>query len=447
MRFGIVVPVVLALYASAQPPAAVRLEIRDYATLTVTGRVDGTGQTDGLLARVTSLREEPGGRQRFFLNDLNGPLYILDKRTKALTTYLDFNGRDSRKGLFRKLSFEVGWANGLNSFQFDPDYARNGRFYTVHTEDPALPGSSVPDATHFPGLKIDGYAPTEPIVTPGSIQREGVLIEWSDSNPANQTFEGSARELLRVQLNTRVHPLGDLSFNPYAQRGDAEWGVLYIGCGDGGSGESVTTRVAPQPTTARHSRRQDPPNHPGSVRASRNKRRQRQRTLPRPTRQPVRGQDRGTPGDLGVRFSQSSPPDVGEHVEYARRRATDCEFHRPAHLGDREHRSQGCELWLFGARGHRSAGAAESNHRSPGCRRDPRLHHRHHHGWRRQTHVSRRAIRATPSAAATPSGAATSTAAICCPPFAISTSSQTSQRDGCGASTTKRCCVPTMAIR
>ena len=29
------------------------------------------------------LREEPGGR-RFFVNDLNGPLYILDKQTKAV---------------------------------------------------------------------------------------------------------------------------------------------------------------------------------------------------------------------------------------------------------------------------------------------------------------------------------------------------------------------------
>jgi hypothetical protein len=30
----------------------------------------------------------------------------------------------------------------------------------------------------------------------------------------NTTFEGSARELMRVQLNTRIHPLGDLVFNP-----------------------------------------------------------------------------------------------------------------------------------------------------------------------------------------------------------------------------------------
>ena len=43
------------------------------------------------LARVNFLRDEPGGR-RFFVNDLNGPLYILDKQTKAFTTYLDFNG-------------------------------------------------------------------------------------------------------------------------------------------------------------------------------------------------------------------------------------------------------------------------------------------------------------------------------------------------------------------
>ena len=30
--------------------------------------------------------------RRFFANDLNGPLYILDKQSKRFTTYLDFNG-------------------------------------------------------------------------------------------------------------------------------------------------------------------------------------------------------------------------------------------------------------------------------------------------------------------------------------------------------------------
>ncbi len=50
-----------------------------------------TTNTRAQLARVNYLRDEPGGR-RFFVNDLNGPLYILDKQTKAFTTYLDFNG-------------------------------------------------------------------------------------------------------------------------------------------------------------------------------------------------------------------------------------------------------------------------------------------------------------------------------------------------------------------
>ena len=79
------------------------LDLRDYLAFPITGKLDGTGQTDGMLARVNSLREEPGGASRFFVNDLNGPLYILDKKTKQLTTYLDFNGRDGRPGLFHKL--------------------------------------------------------------------------------------------------------------------------------------------------------------------------------------------------------------------------------------------------------------------------------------------------------------------------------------------------------
>src|SRR5262249_8726337 len=98
------------------------------------------------------------------------------------------------------------------------------------------------------GLNTSGYTTTAPIPTPGAIQREGVLIEWTDSNRANTTFEGTARELLRVQLNTRIHPLGDLSFNPTARRGDSEWRVLSGGCGAGGAGQSrLAMRANPQP--------------------------------------------------------------------------------------------------------------------------------------------------------------------------------------------------------
>jgi hypothetical protein len=231
-------------FASADSPS-LTLEIADYLTMPATGGLDGDGNSSSF-ARVNALRDEPGGR-RFFVNDLNGPLYVVDKKTKTFTTYLNFNGSGTEGGLFRRFTYAAGFANGLISFQFDPDYLRNGRFYTVHLEDAHATGSPLPDNSKFPGLALDGYTPTAPIQTPGPIDREAVLIEWTDTNIANSTFEGRARELMRVQLNTRIHPMGDLAFNPAARRGDADWRVLYIGCGDGGSGEQSTfIRMNPQ---------------------------------------------------------------------------------------------------------------------------------------------------------------------------------------------------------
>jgi hypothetical protein len=128
---------------------------------------------------------------------------------------------------------------GLAHFEFDPDYARNGKFYTVHVENPATPGSDLPDNSHVPGLNVSGYTTTAPIVTPGPVLHEAVLIEWTDTNTANSTFEGTAREVMRLQLNGRFHPFGEISFNPTARRGDPEWRVAYIGSGDGGSGEET----------------------------------------------------------------------------------------------------------------------------------------------------------------------------------------------------------------
>jgi hypothetical protein len=234
------------LVASVRADAPLVLQIEDYATAPMTGSTTGAGNL-GSLARINMMRQEPGGAGRFFVNDLNGPLYILDKKTRAFTTYLDFNGRGDRPGLFDKLPFEAGFANGFISFQFDPDYRRNGRFYTVHLEEPSASGSILPDAKNFPGLNVEGYTTTAPIATPGAIEREAIVIEWSDSNVANDTFEGTAREVMRLQLNTRIHPMGDLIFNPTARPGDPDWRVLYIGCGDGGSGERRTAmRQNPQ---------------------------------------------------------------------------------------------------------------------------------------------------------------------------------------------------------
>ncbi|MCA9186425.1 MAG: PQQ-dependent sugar dehydrogenase [Pirellulaceae bacterium] len=226
--------------------ADLTLHIQDFATLPMTGSVNGSSNA-AALARVNFLREEPGGAERLFVNDLNGPLYILDKQSKQFTTYLNLNGRDSNPGLFDKFTYAGGYANGFITFQFDPDYQNNGKFFTVHMEEPNVSGSTLPNNGQFSGFDTVGYTSTTAVDTPGSADRHTVLIEWTDANINNATFEGTAREILRLEENTRIHPLGDLIFNPTAQPGDNDWRVMYLASGDGGAGEqSGSNRLNPQ---------------------------------------------------------------------------------------------------------------------------------------------------------------------------------------------------------
>lgn len=86
-RSGIAIGGVLLALAVARPfavqpaPTRLALALEDYAALPITA--DNTNDnTRAQLACVNFMRDEPGGR-RFFVNDLNGPLYILDKQTST----------------------------------------------------------------------------------------------------------------------------------------------------------------------------------------------------------------------------------------------------------------------------------------------------------------------------------------------------------------------------
>jgi len=241
------VTVAPAVVADTKPQHT--LELSDYVQMPITADNTDTS-TRAELARVNFLRDEPGG-SRFFVNDLNGPLYILDKQTKQFTKYLDFNGLAGRPGLFQRFTFQRNFATGLINVVFDPDYARNGIFYTIHMEDPTIEVSSDPKAGVVPGLDLSGYQTTPTSVTPtwpgAVINREAVMIEWTDRNTRNTTFEGTARELLRMQQASPIHPLGEMTFNPTAQRGDPDWRVMYVGVGDSGTGEQKDIRrMTPQ---------------------------------------------------------------------------------------------------------------------------------------------------------------------------------------------------------
>lgn len=254
----VVAAIILGSLGGSARGALTSLRVEDYATMPMTGSVayPSASANSAYLARPNFMAEEPGGGNRFFVNDLNGPLYILDKTTKQFTTYLNFNGRGSSPGLFDKFVFASGFANGLITFQFDPDYANNGRFYTVHMEQPSTSGSLLPNNSSVPGFNTAGYSATTSVPTPTNFDeddnllppaRQTVLIEWSDSNIGNNTFEGTARELLRLDMQGQIHPMGDLIFNPTAKPGDADWRVMYVSIGDGGAGEQTTAHVRRTP--------------------------------------------------------------------------------------------------------------------------------------------------------------------------------------------------------
>ena len=233
--------VVQTAAAPAPPGTEHTLKLANYVELPITGNMSADRVT-GVLARGSILRDEPGG-QRFFVNDLNGPLYMLNKQTKQLTPYLNFDGAGDRAGLFPKFSATMGYASGLMNFVFDPDYAQNGIFYTLHMENPATPEENVmPKAGVVPGLNLAGYTTTAALTKPteaayAPLARELVIVEWTDRQLGNTTFEGTAREVLRLYVPGLFHPLNEITFNPAAQPGDPDWRVMYIGIGDAGTGE------------------------------------------------------------------------------------------------------------------------------------------------------------------------------------------------------------------
>ena len=183
----------------------------------------------------------PNSSSRFFVNDQNRNLYILDKSSKTFTPYINF------EEVFPNF-VNADWAHRLGTFIFDPDYAANGKFYTIHVENPSKTASAAPTNAKLPGLDLTGYTTTPAINPPaGTVIRQSVLVEWTDTNINNSTFEGTAREILRVGFVSVVHPIGDLLFNPSAFPGHDDYRNLYISVGDDKAGEIYgDTHIIPQ---------------------------------------------------------------------------------------------------------------------------------------------------------------------------------------------------------
>ena len=160
--------------------------------------------------RINFYRETDDGRR--FVNEQRGVLYELDS-SGNYTEYAHL--RDT----FTRDIYTGSLASGFTSFTFHPEFSTNGLFYTIHSETPN--GSPTPD--HIPAT-----------YTNDDVIFQAVVTEWNAGNPAASTFSGTRRELLRVGMTAEnaIHPIGDVSFNPTAVVGDADYGMLYIAGGD-----------------------------------------------------------------------------------------------------------------------------------------------------------------------------------------------------------------------
>jgi hypothetical protein len=186
----------------------IRVNVREFAALP---------DIDGVAARMMNLVDEPV-TQRLFVNDMRGPLYSVSYDGKTVERYLDVNDPSWGVGVE-----SGGRERGFQSFTLHPQFGQAGtpgygKFYTYTDTPNQAPApdftTSNPKSTH-----------------------DTVLLEWTAKSATGRTYDGGPpRELMRFRQPFSNHNAGHLAFNPLATAGSAEFGLLYIGVADGGSG-------------------------------------------------------------------------------------------------------------------------------------------------------------------------------------------------------------------
>ena len=172
----------------------------------------------GAPARMMLLTGEPSGR-RLFVNDMRGTLYAIADDGKTVVPFVDIN--DPKWGVGVQAQ---GNERGFQSFAFHPQYNERGargfgRFYTY---------TDTTNMTPAPDFTAAGAA---------KATHDTVLLEWTARTPGAATYDGAApRELIRIRQPFANHNAGHLAFNPLAAAGVADYGLLYMGVADGGSG-------------------------------------------------------------------------------------------------------------------------------------------------------------------------------------------------------------------
>jgi glucose/arabinose dehydrogenase len=172
--------------------------------------------------RLNYITNAGDGTGRLYVNDQRGKMYVLSPQGRLLGTFLDLKSRLGSK-------FDVNDnEKGFTYFTFHPEYKTNGLFYTIHSELP------VGNATFPYNREIQDYPFYDRSPYNGRSNHYDVLTEWQDNNPADNVFNGTSREILKIEQPGIGHNTGQIGFNPTAKPGSPDYGNLYIAVGDGG---------------------------------------------------------------------------------------------------------------------------------------------------------------------------------------------------------------------
>ena len=172
---------------------------------------------NGAAPRIMTMVNEPGTR-RLFASDMTGRLFSISYDGKTVTPYLDLSAPDWKMGVQAQ-----GSERGLQSFAFHPQFGQAGapgygKFYTYFdTTNTTIPADFKPLG--------------------GNHTHDLVLLEWTAKSASATTYDGGApREVVRFEQPYANHNGGHLTFNPLAAPASPEFGLLYVGLADGGSG-------------------------------------------------------------------------------------------------------------------------------------------------------------------------------------------------------------------
>jgi hypothetical protein len=213
----IVISFPLAAQTTTNNPFPNPIETEEGLTIVDVTEFASLPDYNGSPARMMLLVDEPETSQ-MFVNDMYGPIYSVSYDGQEVKLYININ--DPEWGLNVRYD---GRERGFQSFAFHPDFGREGspgfgRFYTFTDVD------NIESPVDFhPG--------------DGNLTHQTVLHEWQVNGAASGQYDGEApRELMRFQQPYGNHNAGLIAFYPLAEPGDDEYGLLYIGSADGGSG-------------------------------------------------------------------------------------------------------------------------------------------------------------------------------------------------------------------